>query len=675
MKIHNSLKSILDRLSEFRIEEHLAKFKNTKHFQDLENQFKDFQYDVGHAADRAKESIESPIYVGVIGHYSHGKSSLLNAMLFPPKAKDLLPTGESIVTSKCTLIQFKEGGRANDFYEVSFNGDERPLSEEEYQAKVSGKRESAIQDLHFFRLVLSASDLAGEVFGDMAVKNIQLLDTPGLGGPYWKDEQSLQQWVKEFMLLIVCVKADAINSRTANVINPFLRQTARPVIPVITFWDLWQEAESFRNISDEALAREKAQKDLKEYLPTLADAVDENRTIFVSARNYHLSQEVPESAKHYSTPQWNIDNLRRSMSSYVSAKSNILRSGKTEESCLERRRREGVLNECCKLTQKFGALKPQLLRVMDTMRPKEAYEEQLNEDIEQLKDKVVSEYERIIDRLDQIISDSISAIPVNGKLTAEFSNIQEAVSKELQQQISDQMQSKLKRQMDKTLIRHLERYFEDETPLDDHGKKRINEKVRDLCDDLLEGLCKPGDMKPFNPPQGVTDLTKNITSALISGMKQLMITNFPMFIGLVLAVPLGGFLLKALTWIPFVGDKIKNVIWPFFLIFLVVWGLTVTTLFWNQFKNAMEKTCLQVKEKARKTNRRADIRGRIMPGIESRIQDFHHDLLEDLRDGLQKVVDSSTGMLDEMADLIKDVDTDLKTIDRECADIARSMRT
>ncbi len=69
VKIHDSLESILDRLRKFQIEEHLAKFENTEHFHSLERQFKDFQYDVDHATHRAKESIETPIYVRVIGHW------------------------------------------------------------------------------------------------------------------------------------------------------------------------------------------------------------------------------------------------------------------------------------------------------------------------------------------------------------------------------------------------------------------------------------------------------------------------------------------------------------------------------------------------------------------------------------------------------------------------------
>ncbi|MCK7574969.1 MAG: hypothetical protein MZV65_46395 [Chromatiales bacterium] len=57
----------------------------------------------------------------------------------------------------------------------------------------------------------------------MAEKNIELLDTPGRGGQYWKDEHALQSWMKKRVHAFdeSPPKADAINKRVADSINPF----------------------------------------------------------------------------------------------------------------------------------------------------------------------------------------------------------------------------------------------------------------------------------------------------------------------------------------------------------------------------------------------------------------------------------------------------------------------
>ena len=301
-------REILDQLDDIQralqgidIDKHLDKFKGTDFFQTFENKFKDFAHDVENTTDDAKRAIESPIYVGVVGHYSHGKSSLLNAMLFPPKAREMLPTGKSIVTAMCTLLQFEAQRDLNEFYQVDKAGEETGISEEEYSAKVSGKRSGQLQDLHHFRLVLGTNNLASNVFRTMAEKHIELLDTPGLGGSYWKDEVALQQWMREFMLLIVCVKSDQINARTAAIVNPFLKQTARPIIPVITFWDCWGQSSDYKGISDEVMAREKAKEYLKKHFPAMTDAVDENRLIFASAKNYREQTVIPKKQEGLTT--------------------------------------------------------------------------------------------------------------------------------------------------------------------------------------------------------------------------------------------------------------------------------------------------------------------------------------------------------------------------------------
>ncbi|MBK1716656.1 dynamin family protein [Thiocystis violacea] len=227
-KLNDAISNIADEVARASIKDYLKSFTETGRFDKFEERFDDFKQDVKRAAEDCDLAINSPIYVGVVGHYSHGKSSLVNAMLFPQKIKELLPTGESIVTAMCTLVGFKDDRQGHEFREIKHDGVEVQIPSDEYQGKVSGKKSGTLQGVHHFHIKLNTSELNPGVFQSMAEKNIELLDTPGLGGPYWKDEHALQSWIKEFMLMIVVVKADSINKRVADTVNPFLKYSPRP---------------------------------------------------------------------------------------------------------------------------------------------------------------------------------------------------------------------------------------------------------------------------------------------------------------------------------------------------------------------------------------------------------------------------------------------------------------
>ena len=60
---------------------------------------KDITYELEHTM----EVIQSPVFVGLLGRYSHGKSALVNA-LFSLDETSKLPEGEGVVTSKVTRV-------------------------------------------------------------------------------------------------------------------------------------------------------------------------------------------------------------------------------------------------------------------------------------------------------------------------------------------------------------------------------------------------------------------------------------------------------------------------------------------------------------------------------------------------------------------------------------------
>lgn len=651
----------------FDLEGHLKKFKNRDYFTKFESQFKDFQHDIQLAVDDAQREIESPIYVGVVGHYSHGKSSLLNAMLFPPKSKELLPTGESIVTSLCTLIQFKSENNNHEFHEVNTSGSETYILEDDYQSKVSGKRTGAIRDLSHFRLVLGTDDLAGTVFEHMADKQVELFDTPGLGGPYWKDEEALQQWIKEFLLMIVCIKIDKINASTASVINPFLKQTSRPVIIGITFWDLWETAPGYGDIRDENNARDKTREEIKRFFPTLSDAVDDGRIFFISAKNCREEVPVSEEQKYLISENWNVDCLRQSLTYFISERKNILVSQRSKESYIEKNRRAGIVTNCRSLIGKFNSLQESLQIAIERDRPPavDSGTEELLEKFEEFNEDIIRLYERIIEKIETTLSDALSAMPINGQWAKSFEDIREKISRQLHELLGGEMQEKIHR-LGKRHIETPAARFIDNTPLSLDQQKKILDDIRTGISDFVSDLDRLKEIHVFAVPSGISDLTVNVIKGIWSGLKQLLISNPPLAIGIAVAWFISPFILK------YIYDLL-----PFPVLAIIVLLLAVGTfsIFWSQFQSSLHKTAMEVKDKARKNNRIANIRQRIIDeNLKRSLDDFQIMIKESIDSRLTPIINQSEDMFGEVKDIMNILKDEIKKIERECGELTRQGR-
>lgn len=673
-KIDDAIGNINEEIDRATIKNYLKKFESTGRFDKFEERFEDFRQDVRRAAEDCYRAINSPIYVGVVGHYSHGKSSLLNAMLFPQKTRDLLPTGDSIVTGTCTLIGFKDDRQGHEFHEVKYDGAETQISSEEYQSKVSGKRTGALQGVHHFRIKLNALDLNLGVFQSMAEKNIELLDTPGLGGPYWKDEHALQSWMKEFMLLIVAVKADAINKRVADSINPFLKYSTRPIIPVVTFWDLWDQSDSYKGINSEEDARRKACEDIVKYFPIMSDAVEEGRIAFVSAKNYRDQVSVPSKTKSSFTEDWNIDNVRNTLANYVSSKINVLQSIRAEQSDLEINRKQRVIESCKSLCVTYFGLNKTLKAELEASKPKAGYEDDLDEALRKLQEDISREFDRIIDRISEKIEDRVSIISTLGNWSQELSEITKDIKNETQRLFKESLPDRFERNIDRGVKRVILRYLENESPLEKTKIKRLKNNIEELCRDLVKDLTEPTLQSPFAPPQGVTDWAKNIISALLDGIKTLFTTNLPAGLAILFAIFVLPLMVGFLKKIPFFGENLAGAI-GFVQIFIFSAGaFTLLAVSWGNVKRAREKTAMDVKEKARKQNRRADIRDRIMLDIDSRLRDFENDIRETLSEEISPLIQSGDDLSEDLDRLFSDIGSQVKVIEKECSALARGIR-
>jgi hypothetical protein len=587
-------------------------------------------------------------------------------MLCPQSARTpLLPIGENIVTSLCSLIQFQNDVPGHAFCEVQQDGSENILQEAEYQAKVSGRATNANRTSHF-RLLLCSRDLVSGLYQAMAEKRIELLDTPGLGGPYWNDEYQLERWIQEFRLLIVCVKADEISARTSAVVNPFLKKFARPIIPVVTFWDCWKTAPDFANISDAGDARIRARELLAHCFPAMADAVD--RTLFVSAKNYFDQVAVPESDVREVTAEWNVDNVRRALSAFVEEKRGILKSVQTQAGFLDANRTMSTIAECQRLETAFDGRRKVVLGCIKELHPEGTFDEVLQDSQEHLANALDTDFERIVARLDGIISQGIAAIPPSGRWSQALATIREEVTTTLKNQLSDNFRNRVKNTLDRQVERPLLEYLKDHAPIDDRTLRGMERDIDTRCNEFFGAVSRePGNV--FQVPTGVTEFGGNLIAGLIGGFRDLFITNLPLLAVLLFILIAGMFIWPSVAWL--VPASFKWVIHLVMVAGAVAYGLTLLGVFWSRFKHVRERTCADIKEKARKQNRREDLESRLTATVSGEVEKLTKNLSELYDDRVKRLLGVEEDMFIEVERHLEDLGQAVKSISSEARRIKR----
>lgn len=622
-------------------------------FDPLLRECREFQENVERATEECKSAVESPIYIGVVGHYSHGKSSLLNALLFPnPQKKgETLPTGEGVVTSLCTLLQFSSQADNHEYYDVAQDGGERYLPAEEYKARVAG-RGGLVGSTSHFKIRLQVDQLSdSSLFKDIAQKQIEMLDTPGLGGPYWKDEQSLISWIKEFVMIVVCIKGTEINEITAETVNPFLRQTTKPIVPVVTFWDQWRESAAFKGITDELKARAEAKRRISQFFPTLTQFADQ--TIFTSAKSCMDAKPVPEEAVRYFTEEWNVDNVRRNLANHVQAQGDILRKGKDKESALDSQRRAQVRQLAEKLCGDSARYARSLREKINASMPKGSQEELLQLMKEEMTKEVERETDRMTNQIDRLVSRGVPLIDSAKNWSQETAKLKQ----EAELQYLD-----LKRQSANRIIAILERFKQTridpavrDAGLREEERKRLDQEIKRHTDEFTRMM---GDTstppKIVQIPMIALNAAKNVMQGIVKGFKQLFITNFPLAIGLVLVAPIVMGASWLLKWIPGVNKVVP--------IIIGIWAVSLLGVFWSQFQHAIKQSLYQAREKMLEENSRAQIADRITKDFESCITSLLEKLAGSLQTRLAPLDESARNVLeilkqdlDRLEDSIREV--------------------
>ncbi len=123
--------------------------------------------------------VEYPIEIAIVGQFSSGKSTFLNALL----SKDILPTGITPVTSKVTYINYGERYEMKVTY---LSGKEVFLPINEMESYLD-QRKSTIKDIKYLTLYAPLELL----------RTISLVDTPGLNSQSHSDTQTTHKVLKD----------------------------------------------------------------------------------------------------------------------------------------------------------------------------------------------------------------------------------------------------------------------------------------------------------------------------------------------------------------------------------------------------------------------------------------------------------------------------------------------
>jgi Dynamin family len=652
-KLLIALKKVQSLALRIQLEKDLREIKDLdiRGFDDLIRECRRFQDNVERATEDCRAAVESPIYIGVVGHFSHGKSSLLNALLFPQKYGELLPTGEGVVTSMCTLVQFSNQADQHEFYSVREDGEESFVPDDEYQAFVSGKRGQLNSTSHF-KIRLQVEKLSDRLFHTFAEKQIEMLDTPGLGGPFWNEQARLLSWIKEFVMIVVCIKASEINEITADTVNPFLRLTTKPIIPVITFWDQWQDSTTFKGIVEESKARAEAKRQISKYFPTLEQFVDQ--TIFTSSRACMDARPVPEGIKRDFTDEWNVDNIRRIMATHVQTKGDILRREKDKESNLDSQRRAQVrqlTEKLCKESEHYSlslrtkitaALPPpdsQVELILDQLK------EDLNKEVERETARIASQVDRVFGRQISLISNA-----------ANWGKESSKVKQEAENQYLD-----TKRQSVERIISAFERLkqlnldsISREKGLREVERKRLDQNIKKYLQEFRQAandVSHPPEIIII--PNVVLNAAANFFQAIIGGFKQLIVTNMPLalfLLGFGVLLTSFPFILKFLNFLPGVSI-IVPLAWAVFA--CVLFGI-----FYSQFQQAIKLSLVQAVNKTLELNHNAQISDRISTDFGRYVGPFYENLskalevLRPLDEKTKDVLERMNGDLEQLDDSI-----------------------
>jgi len=407
--------------------------------------------------------LQAPVYVGLLGRYSHGKTALANALFDIPEEYSL-PEGEGIVTSKITRIDFAEDIAYPKAFIVKRGNEKEEINIELLRKLARSNENNSLKEaslIDYLYLQLPAQSGFSKLF---AQKKISIIDMPGLGGPYFKDTIRTREYLEMMDFILVVIKITEID-KAGKVIEKFVaNMKLPPVICVFTFYDKARDFPLFKGLDDEDI-QQKAIELAKEHIPSLSKEL-ETASIFVSSKT-----------------KLNIDELREFILNFVEKKSEAIDKIKEKTPEVFRKKLTEIKQEITKLEGKISSFLEKLSYFIDSDITKDLgrlpvfkkTEREEKRELRSLKKeigfKVKDAQKRIESYLTSLLdsSDCAQAKGILENIESEIKSLVEEIELDLNNQFNDRIKPLLKDYAIKFIERELE--------LSPDKKERLEEAI------------------------------------------------------------------------------------------------------------------------------------------------------------------------------------------------------
>lgn len=464
------------------------------------------------------KTIDSPVFVGLLGRYSHGKTALVNS-LFSLDSEFSLVEGEGVVTSKITRVEFSENLVTPKCFECYRNGEQSAIDIVTLQASVSGKGGEDNSIIDHYYLKLPAIRAFAQVFEK---KMINLIDMPGLGGPYFKDTEKTKKYIEHLDMLLVVLKISEID-QASRVIDPYIENMVNkniPMIPIITFFDKWRENPKFTDCVSDEDAIEKARREIKECIPSLGK---------------HMTRMIAVSAKS----GFQVDNLRELILKFVEMQTFAIGKIRKENSDVFKRKIKEVQKTLDDLLLKSEKSIDFFRKNIETVLPEKGDLQRFSKSFERHSDKLLKDGKIKIARSVKDISSDIKDKANEIRYRANYADISDAIAK-IKDDVNRNSLRELREQVGYTfsaikekIENNLEQYI-DKLELNTENKESLRENALEIVNNstiALEDIV-------YEPPEITSNMTKDysktIAEAIFGAAKNPQII-IPFVVGLVIS--------------------------------------------------------------------------------------------------------------------------------------------
>jgi hypothetical protein len=637
MSIESKLQQINSELQKFqtsveRIFERLVSRLETPEVQEKIQHFKEIEISkISRKILQTKEVIDSPIHVGLLGRYSHGKTALINKF-FSIGQEYSLPEGSGIVTSKITVVEFDSEVSRPVCLQVCRDNTENVVSIEALKASVAGQAvDENTEIIDYYRIKLPARESFSELF---AKKRINLLDMPGLGGLYFRDNEKTRKYMGYVDMLLVIIKITEIKE-ASKYIEPYINNLSIPIIPVLTFFDAWQNDATFTACVSEEEAIFKAKELIKDQIPSLSK--HEIRTIAVS-----------------SSTGLNISALRECVLNFVETQNFAVRKVQPETPEVFRRRVGEISKELNKIAIDAENSLSKLQREVQGLMPKSQTRfESFEQAFKRKKDKLTSDSKKKISQCVKEIFSDFKNIGQDITYLNDFNEIRERISR-LEQEINSTKITELNIEISdlvvnfKTNLSDAVVNYIDGLDIDELRRQELRQSTFDLIESSQSSIDNPVE---YRSPPILGEIIQEITKASVDVVLD-NLTN-PEVILPLLSVPI-------ILWLKSLR-VIGGIIAPFLDPIIIIIAIAFV---WRVISSDRTKRLNEAKRKIVERLLASFDKQKIINDSYQSFVETIDEITDAVQEELQDVTDPYSKDVRRIADGVKDFQIEVKTINK-----------